>query len=61
MFQNLLEQFKNNKIDKDRFLLILSQLTDRQVMTYELLNVDIKKMKLIEPSLDYGIQTPMMK
>ncbi|MCG7410889.1 hypothetical protein MH117_26250, partial [Paenibacillus sp. ACRRX] len=42
MFQNALEQFKNNKIEKDSFLLIISQLTDRQVMTYELLRSDIR-------------------
>ncbi|MEY9973234.1 hypothetical protein ABH966_003618 [Lysinibacillus sp. RC46] len=42
MFQNVLDQFKNNKIEKDSFLLILSQLTDRQVMTYELLRSDIR-------------------
>lgn len=41
MFQNALDQFRNNKIEKDDFLLILSQLTDRQVMTYELLRSDI--------------------
>lgn len=42
MFQNALDQFKNNKIAKDKFLLILSQLTDRQVMTYELLRCDVR-------------------
>lgn len=42
MFQNALDQFRNNKIEKDGFLLILSQLTDRQVMTYELLRSDIR-------------------
>ncbi|MBD7942564.1 hypothetical protein H9650_00415 [Psychrobacillus sp. Sa2BUA9] len=42
MFQNALYQFRNNEIEKDSFLLILSQLTDRQVMTYELLISDIR-------------------
>ncbi|MGN7117532.1 hypothetical protein [Lysinibacillus odysseyi] len=42
LFQNALDQFKNNKIEKDSFLLILSQLIERQVMTYELLRSDIR-------------------
>ncbi|MGE7752855.1 hypothetical protein [Lysinibacillus fusiformis] len=42
MFKNVLAQFKNNEIEKDSFLLILSQLTDRQVMAYELLRSDIR-------------------
>lgn len=42
MFQNVLYQFRNNEIEKDSFLLILSQLTDRQIMTYELLKSDIR-------------------
>lgn len=42
MFQNALNQFKNNEIKKDNFLLTLSQLTDRQTMTYELLRSDIR-------------------
>lgn len=42
MFQNALDQFRINKIEKDVFLVILSQLTDRQVMTYELLRSDIR-------------------
>ncbi|UXJ67393.1 hypothetical protein [Lysinibacillus fusiformis] len=42
MFINVLAQFKNNEIEKDSFLLILSQLTDRQVMAYELLRSDIR-------------------
>ena len=42
MFQNALDQFRNNKIEKAGFLVILSQLTDRQVMTYELLRSDIR-------------------
>ncbi|MGE7129341.1 hypothetical protein [Lysinibacillus xylanilyticus] len=42
MFQHALDQFKNNKIEKDKFLFILSQLTDRQVMTYELLRCDVR-------------------
>lgn len=42
MFQNALNQFKNNEIKKDNFLLTLSQLTDRQTTTYELLRSDIR-------------------
>lgn len=42
LFQNALDQFKNNKIEKDSFLLIHSQLIERQVMTYELLRSDIR-------------------
>lgn len=42
LFQNALDQFKNNKIEKDSCLLILSQLIERQVMTYELLRSDIR-------------------
>lgn len=42
MFQEALVQFKNNEIEKDNFLLILMQLTDRQVMAYELLRSDIR-------------------
>ncbi|EIT87455.1 hypothetical protein A374_00105 [Fictibacillus macauensis ZFHKF-1] len=41
MFQNALDHFKNNN-DKNDFLVILSQLTDRQVITYELLRSDIR-------------------
>ncbi|WCF07263.1 hypothetical protein NDS46_23475 [Paenibacillus thiaminolyticus] len=37
MFKNALNDFGKNNNDKREFLLILSQLTDRQVMTYELL------------------------
>ncbi|WP_244310741.1 hypothetical protein [Paenibacillus ottowii] len=37
MFQYVLNEFDTGKIEKKDFLLILSQLTDRQVMTYELL------------------------
>lgn len=37
IFQKTLIQFEKSKIEKGEFLLILSQLTDRQVMTYELL------------------------
>lgn len=42
MFQNALNKFGNNKIEKKEFLLILSQLTDRQVMTYELLKSEVR-------------------
>ncbi|MCR8844070.1 hypothetical protein NQ117_10270 [Paenibacillus sp. SC116] len=37
MFQEALLEFEEKKVDKRVLLLILSQLTDRQVMTYELL------------------------
>lgn len=43
MFQNVLTEFGIGKIDKREFLLILSQLTDRQVMTYELLENETRK------------------
>ena len=42
LFQNVLNEFEIIKIDKREFLLILSQLTDRQVMTYELLESEIR-------------------
>ncbi|MEJ3717979.1 hypothetical protein D1872_80270 [compost metagenome] len=42
MFQNVLNEFDTGKIEKKDFLLILSQLTDRQVMTYELLEIEVR-------------------
>ncbi|MCL6605226.1 MAG: hypothetical protein K6T94_20370 [Paenibacillus sp.] len=42
LFQNVLNELEIIKIDKREFLLILSQLTDRQVMTYELLESEIR-------------------
>ncbi|KAF6563629.1 hypothetical protein G9G63_12895 [Paenibacillus sp. EKM202P] len=42
MFQNVLNEFDTGKIEKEDFLLILSQLTDRQVMTYELLEIEVR-------------------
>ncbi|UMR34568.1 hypothetical protein MJ749_18040 [Paenibacillus polymyxa] len=42
MFQNVLNEFDSGKIEKKDFLLILSQLTDRQVMTYELLEIEVR-------------------
>ncbi|AHM67335.1 MULTISPECIES: hypothetical protein [Paenibacillus] len=42
MFQNVLNEFDTGKIEKKDFLLILSQLTDRQVMTYELLEIKVR-------------------
>ncbi|UQQ34084.1 hypothetical protein [Paenibacillus polymyxa] len=42
MFQNVLNEFDTGKIEKKNFLLILSQLTDRQVMTYELLEIKVR-------------------
>ncbi|MDQ0046865.1 hypothetical protein J2T18_001137 [Paenibacillus polymyxa] len=42
MFQNVLNEFNTGKIEKKDFLLILSQLTDRQVMTYELLESEVR-------------------
>lgn len=39
-FQDVINDFENNKITKQSFLKILIQLTDRQVMTYELLRND---------------------
>ncbi|MCR2803386.1 hypothetical protein [Paenibacillus soyae] len=43
MFQKALVGFASKEIDKQGFLLILSQLTDRQVMTYELLENETRK------------------
>lgn len=43
MFQNVLIELASENIDKQEFLLILSQLTDRQVMTYELLENETRK------------------
>lgn len=42
MFQEVLNNFKQGTIEKKNFLLILSQLMDRQVMSYELLEDDIR-------------------
>lgn len=42
LFQNVLNELEMIKIDKREFLLILSHLTDRQVMTYELLESEIR-------------------
>ena len=42
LFQKALDQFRKDEIEKDVFLIILGQLTDRQVMTYELVRCDIR-------------------
>ncbi|MGN7941438.1 MULTISPECIES: hypothetical protein [Bacillaceae] len=42
MFKEVLEKYYQGNIEKNKFLKILNELTDRQVMTYELLNTDIK-------------------
>ena len=42
LFQKALDQFRKDEIEKDVFLIILGQLTDRQVMTYELVRSDIR-------------------
>ncbi|MFJ8100526.1 hypothetical protein [Lysinibacillus sp. NPDC096212] len=42
IFQKTLIEFGEGKIVKGEFLLIISQLTDRQVMTYELLENSIR-------------------
>ncbi|MDA7027872.1 hypothetical protein PJ311_14945 [Bacillus sp. CLL-7-23] len=42
MFKEVLEMYSQNSIEKIEFLNILSELTDRQVMTYEILNEDLK-------------------
>ncbi|GLI83132.1 hypothetical protein ANABIO32_08220 [Rossellomorea marisflavi] len=42
LFQDALDQFRKEEIEKDVFLIILGQLTDRQVMTYELVRSDIR-------------------
>ncbi|MBY0204557.1 hypothetical protein [Paenibacillus cucumis (ex Kampfer et al. 2016)] len=41
-FKKVLKDFKDEIIDKREFLLILIELTDRQVMTYELLEEDTR-------------------
>lgn len=52
LFRNALKDFENKILDKKVFLLILSELTDRQVRTYELLeektrnDVDVLMRKL---------------
>ena len=43
MFHNVIIEFASENIVKQEFLLILSQLTDRQVMTYELLENETRK------------------
>ncbi|MDZ5610561.1 hypothetical protein U2I54_27015 [Bacillus pseudomycoides] len=47
MFQDVLNDFKQKKIDKTSFLLILSQLMDRQVMTYELLESGVRNIDMV--------------
>jgi len=42
IFQKALIEFGEGNIAKGEFLLIISQLTDRQVMTYELLENTIR-------------------
>ncbi|MDQ0497187.1 hypothetical protein [Paenibacillus brasilensis] len=42
IFQNVLNEFYEGKIEEKDFLIILSQLTDRQVMTYELLESEVR-------------------
>ncbi|MGD7048804.1 hypothetical protein FZC83_08230 [Rossellomorea marisflavi] len=42
LFQDALDQFRKEEIERDVFLIILGQLTDRQVMTYELVRSDIR-------------------
>lgn len=43
LFKKVLIELESENIDKQEFLLILNQLTDRQVMTYELLENGIRK------------------
>ncbi|WP_225999309.1 hypothetical protein [Paenibacillus sp. BJ-4] len=42
IFQNVLNEFYEGKIEEKDFLIILSQLTDRQVMTYKLLESEVR-------------------
>ncbi|MED4532563.1 hypothetical protein ABET51_09175 [Metabacillus fastidiosus] len=42
MFQDVLDSFELKNIEKMDFLLILSQLMDRQVMSYELLESEVR-------------------
>lgn len=42
LFHDALQHFENGTNDKQEFLLILSELTDRQAMTYELLEKELR-------------------
>lgn len=42
IFKELINNFQNNNIEKKDFFSILIELTDRQVMTYEILEQNIK-------------------
>ncbi|WP_145409983.1 hypothetical protein [Paenibacillus xylanexedens] len=42
LFHDALHDFENGTNDKQEFLLILSELTDRQAMTYELLEKELR-------------------
>lgn len=43
LFRGVLEEFEHGKLNKKEFLICLSDLTDRQVWTYELLEQDTRK------------------
>lgn len=43
LFKKVLIEIESENIEKQEFLLILNQLTDRQVMTYELLENGVRK------------------
>lgn len=42
LFEDLVRNFNDNNIEKHKFFYILIELTDRQVMTYEILEQNIK-------------------
>lgn len=42
-FQDVMDNYNSNKCDKNSFLQILSELMDRQVLTYELLDINVRR------------------
>lgn len=42
LFQNLIDDFNHKNLEKSMFFSLLIELTDRQVMTYEILEQNIK-------------------
>jgi len=43
LFQNLIDEFNHKNLEKSMFFSLLIELTDRQVMTYEILEHSIRK------------------
>lgn len=42
LFRSALQEFKHGSLDKNEFMILLTQLTDRQICTYELLEQDTR-------------------